>query len=181
MQVDPDIGVEATIKRGLLPHMDGCKQDEYCTIFQIPRGYERHDSSITTLFRICHLQYILKHAPRPSNSKSRGKRPHGHGDNENLFKDERVTLLTLDGEAFQDSPTPGKGGRTTVMWTYPAKVYDYSSQNTKGHAKPGYPALDPGPFRIVTNRDMEVLGMIYHPIFSDTLFLRASDCTTTTS
>lgn len=123
MQVDPDIGVETTIKRGLLPHMHGCKQDEHCTIFHIPRGYERHDSGITTLFRICRLQYILKHAPRPSNSKSRGKRPHGHGDNENLFKDERVTLLTLEGEPFQDTPTPERGGRTTVMWTYPAKVY----------------------------------------------------------
>lgn len=114
---------------------------------------------------------ILSKAPFPTHSKSCGRRPHAHYDTENLFKHEKPGKETLDGGKYEGP----KGD--PVLWAYPATYFDYESQNRRGNEprdRGGKPlGLEPGPHRIVTDKNKQIQGMITHGFDEDRRFLRA--------
>ncbi|KAL4790456.1 hypothetical protein BDV19DRAFT_394030 [Aspergillus venezuelensis] len=95
--------------------------------------------------------FILEFAPDLfHNEPKNAPPPHGFKNTENLFVRERQELQTLDGGPWVDE-------ETIVLWAYPGLIFCYALPRWPPRA-----TTDPGPLRIVTDRNKKRLGMIYH-------------------
>jgi hypothetical protein len=101
----------------------------------------------------------------PISNNRNGKRPHAHFDIEQLFIDEKLGLKTLEGNDF----IPGlKKRENTVLWSYPP-VWDY--EQTKSQQKKSRDKA--GPYRIITDRDQNIIRVVVHPKEDKKNFVRA--------
>lgn len=101
-----------------------------------------------------------------SSREKRSSETEYHVSATGIFRAERATLQPLEGV-----PTHGRHS-PPVLWAYPAMYWDYAAQNRRGE----YPGSDPGPHRIITDRDKRIQGMATHyPPGETQAFIRAPE------
>ncbi|WYZ45588.1 hypothetical protein EsH8_VIII_000904 [Colletotrichum jinshuiense] len=131
----------------------------------VPRREDNIGGSAT--ISLAQAQNIISKAPAPSHNKARNaRRPHAHYDREDHFAETRQGLLPLPGIP------PPSNGPPPVLWAYPSNTFDYANQNRFGVPKGGV-GVDAGPFRIITDKDKNILGMVFHPTGDLVNFARA--------
>ncbi|PYI00214.1 hypothetical protein BO78DRAFT_412458 [Aspergillus sclerotiicarbonarius CBS 121057] len=99
-------------------------------------------------------------APAPSHNKT----------NEALLAAQRAQLKPLDKVAARDNR------QDPVLWACPATYHDYSRQNCDGIMQGANRAhSNPGPHRIITDRNKNIQGMVTHPAGNKNKFVRAPE------
>ncbi|KAH8699145.1 hypothetical protein BGW36DRAFT_377360 [Talaromyces proteolyticus] len=97
------------------------------------------------------VEEIIARAPVPSHNHRAGSWLHTYHDTENDFATEREELEPLKG-----SNPPLRGQPSPVLWTYPAKYFDYVSQNRSGCVT----RESAGRNRIITGRKRRIQGLL---------------------
>jgi len=139
--------------------------------YDIPRNHNDNRPDGRSKYSRRAARADLLAAPAPSHVRTNGHRPHGHYDDEGHYAADSIGLTPLPGT------TTGHGPRRPnppVLWAYPGGQanFPYASQNRTGD-RIGGGHLDPGPIRLVSDRNQNLVGVSYHPVGRQRSFERA--------